>query len=133
MAQYPDGLRFVYRQFPVASLHPDAMLAAEASMCAAEQDKFLPYHDRLFLNQSALDETSLLTYARQVGADSQRFTTCFSGHRYKSVVERDIADGTALGVEGTPTWFINGHKIAGAIPKDLFQQVVDMLLTSTKQ
>ncbi|PJE76295.1 hypothetical protein COV04_00225 [Candidatus Uhrbacteria bacterium CG10_big_fil_rev_8_21_14_0_10_48_11] len=130
MSIYEGKLRFVYRQFPVVSLHPDAPLAAEASLCAAAQDMFLIYHDKLFLNQSALDQTSLERYAVQVGMNSQTFNTCLTNHQQQSAVARDVVDGTALGVRGTPTWFINGHKIEGAIPADLFRKIIEVFITT---
>jgi protein-disulfide isomerase len=128
VAEYGDRVRFVYRHFPVPSLHPDAVAAAEASMCAEEQGKFWAYHDRLFQNQAALDGQSLARYAVQTGLDAERFNGCVAARRYRAFVEQDMADGRTLGVRGTPTWFLNGEKAEGAIPEEIFRKVIEELL-----
>lgn len=129
MVRYGDRVRFVYRHFPVSSIHEYAQSAAEASVCAAAQGKFWPYHDRLFQNQSQLDATNLERYAAQVGLDFDLFRTCLVAPTTRQIVAQDLADGQALGVAGTPTWFINGEKIEGSIPEDLFAGVIDKLLS----
>ena len=125
---YGKDIYFVYRQFPLPTLHEHAQAAAEASVCAAAQGKFWAYHDRLFLNQNSLDDQSLQQYALQAGLDSDEFSRCFSTHAGRPTVATDLADGRALGVRGTPTWFINGRKVEGAIPEDIFRKVIEELL-----
>lgn len=123
-----DQIHFVFRQFPVPTLHDHAVAAAEASACAAAQGKFWAYHDRLFLNQTRLDDLSLREYAAESGLDVNQFNSCVSARTFKSLVERDVADGQALGVHGTPTWFFNGRKVEGAIPEDIFRKVIEEML-----
>ncbi|KKU49198.1 hypothetical protein A3H10_05230 [Candidatus Uhrbacteria bacterium RIFCSPLOWO2_12_FULL_46_10] len=127
-AEFGNRVRVIYRHFPVPEIHEQAVAAAEASMCANEQGKFWPYHDRLFQNQPRFDKDSLQQYAMQVGLDIEKFNTCFNSRQYKGIVERDMRDGKALGVRGTPTWFINGRKEEGAIPEDKFRDYINDLL-----
>lgn len=126
--KHGDSIQYAYRHFPVESIHPNARLAAEASQCAHEQNKFLPFHDRLFLNQDTLGETDLLNFAQQSGLNLTDFSTCLSTGKYANAVQQDLADGVALGVRATPTWFINGRKVEGAIPEELFFEVVESVI-----
>ncbi|MFA7286124.1 MAG: DsbA family protein [Patescibacteria group bacterium] len=123
--RYPEKVRVVYRHFPVASIHPNAVAVAEAAQCAAAQGKFWPYHDRLFQNQSAMTKVHLIRYASQVGLSEQQFLTCIETRAQQVVVEEDLADGVRLGVRGTPTWFINGEKIEGALTLEGLTGVVE--------
>lgn len=134
LAEYGDRIHFVFRGFPLPTLHEHAVAAAEAAACAAAQgtDKFWAYHDRLFLNQDRLDENSLRIYAVQAGLDSRQFDACVQARAFQSLVEADVADGEALGVRGTPTWFINGRKVEGAIPEDIFRKVIEEILKTVK-
>lgn len=113
---FPNEVRFVYRDFPLEDLHPQARLAAEASECADEQGAFWTFHDKLFLNPSALAVDDLKRTAQQLNLDVRAFTACLDQRTMKQEVQQDIADGIAAGVSGTPTLFINGKKIEGAIP-----------------
>jgi len=128
IAKYANDIKFVYRHFPVPSLHINAIAAAEASMCANEQGKFLAYHDRLFQNQERLDYDNLKRYARQIGINGADFDKCVDDRRYKKFIEEDMADGINIGVSGTPTWFINGRKVEGAIPAEIFNKIIEKLL-----
>lgn len=128
MAKYGDRVRFIYRDYPIASLHPDAYQASLAAECAREQDRFWPYHDKLYANATALGYEQLLRYADEVGLDARRFTSCLAEQRYKEEVERDMAAAEAFGVRGTPTFFLNGQRIEGAIPEDAFTALIDRIL-----
>ena len=121
---YGDRIKFVYRHFPLQN-HPNARPAAEASACAAEQDKFWPYHDRLFANPTQLAAEDLKHHATAVGLDLSRFSTCVDSHKYRKLVEADIAAGSALGVTGTPAFFINGRSLDGAQPLEVFKRLID--------
>lgn len=123
--RYPDKVRVVYRHFPVASIHPNAVAAAEAAQCAAAQGKFWPFHDRLFQNQSAMEKIDLIRYASQVGLNDQQFLTCIETREQQAIVAEDLADGVRLGVRGTPTWFINGEKVEGALTLEGLTSVVE--------
>jgi protein-disulfide isomerase len=129
---YGDRIQYVYRDFPVDEIHRDARRAAEAAQCAHEQGKFWTYHDRLFLNQHALDVASLEQHAKAVGLDMTTFTTCFQQRATAAEVRGDLADAAALGVRGTPTWFFlpNGdagrvQKIEGVIPREELIQFLE--------
>jgi protein-disulfide isomerase len=126
--KYSDSIQFSYRNFPVESIHPYARSAAESAQCAHEQGVFLAFHDRVFLNQDNLTEEDLFKYAQQSGVDETLYLSCVSSRKYQAAVEQDLADGVALGVRATPTWFINGRKVEGAIPQDLFFEVVEAVI-----
>ncbi len=131
LARYPDDIRFIYRDFPVDSIHSFARKAAEAGECAHEQDKFWEYHDKLFENQESLNnEDSQIFYkiAKDVGLDEKLFTTCFGFGKYKSEVEEDYQAGVSAGLRGTPTWFFNGQKVQGALSLETFEKIIQELL-----
>jgi len=125
---YGDYVRFVYRDFPVSDIHPDAQLAAEAAECAHDQDKFWAYHDKLYQNQDDLSLSALNYYAAQVGLDTTAFSECLEYSRYRTEVQDDYADGVLAGVTGTPTFFFNGSRVAGAIPSDIFEAIINGFL-----
>ncbi len=127
-ATYGDRIYYVFRYYPVLELHEHAEAAAEAAACAEQQGKFWAYHDRLFQNQDHLEAADLRTYASTVGLDLTAYDQCVSGGQVKATVGQDVSDATALGVRGTPTWFINGYKVEGAIPQTTFKQIIDTLL-----
>jgi protein-disulfide isomerase len=108
-----DRVRFVFRHFPIAQAHPHALLAAEAAEAAGAQGKFWEMHDTLFANQHALEPADLLEYADEIGLDRQRFTRDLHEHRFAPKVRRDFMEGVRSGVNGTPTFFINGERWNG--------------------
>jgi protein-disulfide isomerase len=101
-------LQFVFRQFPLADIHPHAEHAAEAAEAAGAQGKFWEMHDLLYENQGRLDDRHLAGYARELGLDLDRFVRDVSEHRYAGQVQRDVESGIESQVQGTPTFFING-------------------------
>jgi protein-disulfide isomerase len=124
LSTYGDKIRFVYRHFPLPN-HPNARPAAEAAACAAEQDKFWPYHDRLFDNQSLLSAPDLKQHAAVLGLDAAKFGACVDSRKYKAAVDEDVQAGEAAGVSGTPAFFINGRVLGGAQPFEAFKRVID--------
>ena len=124
LAAYPGKIKFVYRNLPLTSIHPDAQAAAEAAMCAGEQNVYWQYHDKLFsseiLGNGAYDQ-----YARELNLDMTMFDACISAQKYKDVIQADSDFALNLGVRSTPTFFINGLAIVGAQPLDVFKQVID--------
>lgn len=132
MAAYPSQVRFVYRDFPVSSLHPEAQAAAEASDCADEQGKFWPYHDGLFQNQDKLSAIFYFELADQLKLDHVAFENCLRQGRYTTEVAKDFGAGMNAGVTGTPTFFINGRMLEGAHPFDDFKQLIDAELAKLK-
>jgi len=121
---YPGQIRLVYRHLPLTSIHPDAQSAAEASMCANEQNAYWQFHDKLFAG-SSLSTGVYLDYAQQLGLDVTTFESCVTQHKYKEQVNADSDFAVNLGVRSTPTFFINGLAVVGAQPLDVFKQVID--------
>jgi protein-disulfide isomerase len=124
MAKYGDRVRFVYREHPLGSIHPEAMQAAMAAECAHEQGRFWVYHDKLFLNAPAFGFGDLVRYADEVGLEGQQFERCLAEGRYRAAVEADGAAALALGVRGTPTFFFNGRPVEGAVPQDVLEALM---------
>ena len=124
LAKYGDKVSLSYRDFPLTSIHPRAMIAAEASRCALEQGKFWEYHDQLF-TASKLEKDDLIGYARNLKLDDKQFTACLTSEKYKADIEKDAQEGRKAGVTGTPGFFINGLAISGAKPQDEFTRVID--------
>jgi len=122
--EYGSQVRLVYRHYPLPN-HPNARPAAEASLCAQEQDRFWPYHDRLFANPSRLTIADLKQHASDVGLDRTPFDACLDSGKYRAEVEKDIAAGNQAGVSGTPAFFINGRLLSGAQPFEMFKRVID--------
>jgi protein-disulfide isomerase len=121
---YGDKIKFVYRHYPLAN-HPNARPAAEASACAEAQGKFWEYHDRLFANSAGLTDADLKAHAAALGLDTAKFNTCVDNRQQKAGVDKDMADGEAVGVTGTPAFFINGRSVEGAQPFEAFKRVID--------
>ena len=124
LAAYPGQIRLVYRHLPLTSIHPDAMSAAEAAMCAGEQDAYWPFHERLFSSE-ALNSATYLQYAQDLKLNLGTFEACLSDHKYQQAIQEDSDFAINLGIRSTPTFFINGLAVVGAQPLDVFQQVID--------
>ncbi len=129
MQQYAGKVKLVFRQFPLP-IHPQAEKAAEASLCAADQNKFWEFHDLLFRNQKKLDPSDLKAYAASAGLDGPKFAQCLDSGDKKKQVDFDLAAGQAAGVNGTPAFFINGVFLNGAMPIEEFKKVIDPELAS---
>ncbi len=125
---YGEKVRFIYRDYPVSEIHPDAQLAAEAAECAHDQGLFWQYHDKLFANQGDLDVVSLKSYAIQVGLDPTVFNQCLDYSSKRGEVLDDYTDGSLVGVYGTPTFFFNGSRVSGAIPEAVFESIIQGFL-----
>jgi len=130
---YGEQIKFIYRDFPNITAHPESQKAAEAAECAAEQGRFWDYHDKLFINQNNLGSGSLKNYAAELSLDQGQFDECLDSGRYYAEVQQDFASGVVAGVEGTPTFFINNVKFEGAITVDNFKTIIDQLLVIFEQ
>ena len=106
-------LRFVFREFPLTMIHPEAEHAAEAAEAAAAQRAFWQMHDRLFERQFALDDDHLVEYADELGLDSERIRGELAAGTYTPNVREDFMSGIKSGVNGTPTFYINGIRHEG--------------------
>lgn len=126
--EYGDQVEFVYKHFPLTSIHPRAQKASEASECARDQGMFKEYHDKLFENQRALEISNLKQYAADLGLDTDKFNSCLDDGEKASIVNNDLQEGRQKGVSGTPTFFINGQKLVGAQPYSVFKAAIDQQL-----
>jgi len=124
LAAYPGKIKFVYRNLPLTTIHPDAQGAAEAAMCAGEQNVYWQYHDKL-LNSEILGNGAYIQYAQELNLDMDTFKACITDQKYKDAIQADSDFALNLGVRSTPTFFINGLAIVGAQPLDVFKQVID--------
>ncbi|HYM26040.1 MAG TPA: thioredoxin domain-containing protein [Vicinamibacterales bacterium] len=129
---YGDKVHFVYRHYPLPG-HPNARPAAEAASCAAEQGQFWLYYDRLFADQTKLDDANLKKSAADLGMDAARFNACVDTRKYKAAVDADVAAGQEAGVDGTPAFFVNGRLLSGAQPFDQFKKLIDEELAMKKK
>ncbi len=121
-------INFVYRHFPLRSIHKNAQKAAEASECAGEQGKFWEYHDIIFENQNLLSLDKLKSWAIELNLNTEQFNSCLDSEKYSSRIDSDYNDGLTLGISGTPATFINGKLISGALPYEEFEKVINETL-----
>ena len=110
-------MRFVFRHFPLSSVHQNAQLAAEAAEAAAAQRQFWEMHDTLFMNQRELGSEALIRHAKSIGLSAGAFSAALVRHTFLAKVRRDFISGVVSGVNGTPTFYINGIRHEG--PWDL--------------
>jgi protein-disulfide isomerase len=124
-------VRYSVRHFPL-SFHQNAQKASEAVECAGQQDKFWKMHKILFQNSQAdgtgLNTPDLKKYAADIGLDAGTFNQCLDSGATTAIVQKDFQEGSAVGVSGTPSFFINGQQLVGAQPFSSFQQAIDAAL-----
>jgi len=141
--QYIDTgkVRYVFRDFPLDSIHPQARKASEAAHCAADQDKYWEAHDVFFENQQQLQPDNLKSYAAKLGLKTEAFNDCLDKEKYKRRVQENQNDGEKAGVRGTPAFFlgksgkdgsVDGLLISGAQPFENFQQEIERLLAENR-
>src|SRR5262245_31619718 len=135
----PGKVRYAVRDFPLEAVHRQALRAAEAAHCAGEQNEFWAMHERLFSNQRALAPDDLRAHAQALGLDLARFDACLQGGDQAARVRRDLSDGMAAGVRGTPTFFVGVQEpgstkvrvlrvFRGAVPFTTFKTALDEAL-----
>jgi protein-disulfide isomerase len=129
---YGDKVRIVWKDFPLTQIHPQAFKAGEAAHCAGDQGKYWEYHDRLFANQQALQPEDLKRHATELGLDGAAFASCLDSSKYGERVRDGVAEGTRLGVNSTPTIYVNGRQLSGAQPYETFVSVIDEELARAK-
>jgi len=117
-------VKFVYRDFPL-SFHANAQKAAEAAECAGEQEKYWEMHDAIFERGVSGGVTSFKSYASDIGLNTQKFNECLDSGEMAAEVKKDMADGAALGIGGTPGFIINGQLVSGAQPFENFRQIIE--------
>lgn len=135
-------LRYVFRDFPLTKIHPQAHQAAEAAHCAGDQGQYWAMHARLFANQQALAPDNLLEHARAIGLQIEPFKQCLDGGKHAERVQHDLAEGRKLGISSTPTLLLGtsaGDQVKaiqvlrGARPFAAFQQEIDKLLEGASE
>jgi len=126
--KYGDKIRFVYRDFPLYGLHANADSAAEAAQCAGNQKKYWEFHELLFTGGKNLSRTTYLDYATTLGLNQTSFEKCLDDRSYQKEVEADYQYASELGIQSTPTFFINGLAVVGAQPFEVFERIIDMEL-----
>ena len=121
---YGDKVKIIFKDFPLPN-HPQAPKAAEAAHCAGEQGKYWEMHDHMFANQRALNVPELKQYASALGLDAAKFGQCLDSGKHAGLVALGTAQGEKMGVNSTPTLYINGRALIGAQPFEAFKQIID--------
>ncbi|MBF0589337.1 MAG: thioredoxin domain-containing protein [Magnetococcales bacterium] len=127
--RYPGKLRFVFKHFPLPN-HKLAPKASEASLCAGDQGKFWAYHDALFVDGADMSDKGLTKIAKSLKLNMATYNKCLSSEKHGRTVFDDIEEGRALGVSGTPTFFVNGMMMVGAVSLD---ELIQLELASQKK
>ena len=130
-SEYKDKVRIAWKNQPLP-FHPNAMPAAEAAMAAYAQgnDKFWEMHDKLFANQGQLSPAFYDQVAKEIGLNMDKFHASIEAHKDQATIQADMSAGAAVGAGGTPTFFVNGRKLVGAMPFESFKQLIDAELAS---
>jgi protein-disulfide isomerase len=136
-------VKYLFFDFPLESIHKNALKAAEASRCAGEQGKYWEMHDQLFAHSTALENVDLFRHATTLSLDPLKFQECMDSGRYANEIRKDLMEGQRAGVRGTPSFLIGISEgeaskikvlklIRGAQPYPMFKEALDSLLTSQK-
>ncbi|MFQ3632412.1 thioredoxin domain-containing protein [Roseiflexus sp.] len=131
-------VRFVYRDFPLMSIHPGALLAAHVANCAGEQGAFWQMHNRIFAGMerrewgsgNADDFRTFLRYADELNIDAAQVQQCVESNRYSARIQSDILEGQQAGVRSTPSFLINGQLLVGAQPFEVWERILETILNS---
>lgn len=134
-------VKYVFRDFPLESIHQNALLASQAANCAGDQGKYWEMHDQLFGNQNALNSTDMSLHAKTIGIDAAKFQQCLDSKKYESEVRQRTTEAINIGVRGTPTFFLGLTtpddpklkvltSLSGAQPYLNFKEAIDKLLSS---
>jgi protein-disulfide isomerase len=127
--QYGDRIRWIFVNYPLQSIHPNAYEAALAAECATEQERFWPYYDALFSGRYELSSDGYAAAAKEVGVDEERFDACYSNADHAEEVALDIKEGGKFYILGTPTFYLNGRRMEGAQRPEAFAAVIDSILS----
>lgn len=128
MKEYEGKIRFIYRDFPLKSIHPQAVPAAEAADCALAQNAYWEFHNALFSNQYGLSAEAYLHYAADLGLETNAFQQCLNSRQFSAEVESDFRYAEQIGLTSTPSFFINGIPVIGAQPLEVFKQIIEQEL-----
>jgi len=131
LEQYPNDVKLVFKNFPLTRIHKSSLAAAVAALAANEQGKFWEFHTELFKNGSKLSDDKIVEIAKGLGLDMEQFKQDEGNPALTSMVQRDLKDGVAAGVRGTPTIFVNGRMLEQrSLPG--FKKIIDEELAKTK-
>jgi protein-disulfide isomerase len=135
MKDFDGKVTLYFRNFPLTQVHKNAMMGAEAAESAGAHGKYWEMHDALYDNQkdwgelNASDaETKVLSYAKNLGLDSDKMKSDIDNEKFKTVIQQDMADGTALGIQGTPTFYINGTQLQGGYDYPTLRDAINKAL-----
>jgi protein-disulfide isomerase len=131
LSRYPGKVQLVHRDFPLEG-HPQAMPAARASRCAGEQGKFWDYHRSLMSVKGPMDDADLKSRAAGLKLDPSAFSSCLASDRFDATIRAAFEEGMRAGVNSTPSYFVNGRMMTGALPFDDFREVVDSELERSR-
>jgi len=132
MSEFAGKIRFIYRDFPLGG-HPEAQPAAEAANCAGDQDAYWEFHNSIFSGLYGYGRSAYEQYAQELDLDIDKFTSCLDSRRHQAEVLEDYNDALRLGVQSTPTFFINDTQLIGAQPYETFKQMVEAELARAEQ
>jgi protein-disulfide isomerase len=125
MEKYPEQVRIIFRHLPLDRIHDRARPAAEAAACADHQEKFWAFHDIMFENNQALSDPDFSRFAAEAELDVDAFEKCVADREFEAIVQSDSEAAAALGLRGTPAFFINGIEMRGAKPFEEFVRIID--------
>ena len=128
MERYGGQVRYVMRHFPLVSMHPEAVKAAEAAECAGEDGLFWEFHDLIMNGVPSLSVESLKQYGADIGVSTSAFNNCLDNGDKAELIQLDLRDGYMHGVRGTPNFFVNGYTLSGAQPIDVFGAYIEAAL-----
>ncbi len=130
LKQYKDKVRFVFKNYPLVQIHPEAIPAAIAAECANKQGKYWQMHDALFENHKKLNEETYMSLAQKIGLKIDDFNNCRKDQAMHDKINADIEYGQSLGINATPAFYINGVQLMGALPKSEFEKVINNELSN---
>lgn len=130
---YKKDLLYVFIPYPLDTIHPNAMNASLASMCAQDQDAFWDYRSLAFSAEEGYSTDAFISYANQLNLDEEQFNTCLEEEPYLELLEENISRAMALGVTSTPTFLINGLPVMGAQPFELFAGIIEAEILAANQ
>ncbi len=128
VAKYQNEVKIIFRHYPL--IEESSINLALAGECAHEQNLFWEMHDRLYQVEAPSEELELIV--KQIGLDRDKFNLCFNQQKYLNKIRMDILAAQEADIGGTPAWFINGHKVEGEIPRDVFLQLIEILIKNAK-
>ena len=132
MAEYPDKIRLVLKNYPY-KYRDYSHIAAEALLAAGDQGKYWQMHDIMLKNSPTLDRDSLIRYAAELGLDIKKFTSDLDSMKHKAMIEKDEKLAVSMDLYNTPTFFINGRKVIGNRPYEYLKNIIEEELANVKE